>query len=134
GYLKYAKAELTTGVSAAGLSSRFSEKDFIGDNEPGLIENKYGEGYAILMPCLDYPSANGYGEYKNVVREILQASARQASVKVMAPSKVRFSVYEGDKVYLLNTDFDCEAKAIIDYGTEKREIILEPMELRAVER
>ena len=134
GYLKYAKAELTTGVSAAGLSSKFTEKDFIAENETGLIENKYGDGYAILMPCLDYPSASGWGEYKSIVREILTASHREASIKVFAPSKVRFSVYEGDKVYLLNTDFESKAIATIDYGTEKREIILEPMELRAVER
>jgi len=133
GHIKYAKTELVTASRAAALSSKFGEKN-MSENPAGLVENKLGDGFAILMPCLDYPSGSGYSAYRSVVREIFTASHRQAHIKVSAPDKVRFSVYEGDKVYLLNTDFDCGAHVIIDYGTEKREITLKPRELRGIEK
>ncbi len=133
GHVRYAKTELVTASSAAVLSSRFFDKD-ASQTPPGLVENKYGDGYAILMTCLTYPSGSGYSCYRNVVREILTASHRQAHIKVSAPDKVRFSVYEGDKIYLLNTDFDCQSHVIIDYGTEKKEVTLNPRELRAIDR
>ncbi len=133
GHIRYAKTELVTASAAAVLSSKFVEKD-TSQNPAGLVENKLGDGYAILMTCLDYPSGSGYAAYRNVVREILTASHRQAHIKVYAPSMVRFSVYEGDKIYLLNTDFDCGACVVIDYGTEKKEVILNPRELRAIEQ
>lgn len=132
GHIKYAKTEPVTANPAGVLSSRFFEADR--SRIPvGLVENKYGDGYAILMTCLDYPSGSGYSAYRTIVREILTASHRQAHIKVCAPDKVRFSVYEGDKVYLLNTDFDCGAHVVVDYGTKKKEISLKPRELYALE-
>ena len=65
---------------------------------------------------------------------MLTASHRNAHIKVYGGDKLRFTVYEGDKVYLLNTDFDCQTHAIIDYGTEKRSIVLQPRELKCVDR
>ena len=109
------------------------EKDW--ENLPiWLSENKLGDGYAVLMTSLDYPSGSGFGAYKCVVREMLTASHRMADIKVYGSDKIRFNVYEGDKVYLLNTDFDCKSHAVIDYGEEKREFILNPREILAVER
>jgi len=72
--------------------------------------------------------------YQNLVREILIASHRSADVKVYGGDSLRFSVYEGDKVYLLNTDFDNQVTATIDYGTHKVNFTLEPCEFRAVEK
>ena len=133
GYLKYAKAELQTATAVGVLSRRFLEKDE--ENLPvWLAENKLGEGYAVLMTSLDYPSGSGFSAYKCVVREMLTASHRAADIKVYGSDKIRFTVYEGDKVYLLNTDFDCKSHAVIDYGEEKREFILNPREILAVDR
>ena len=133
GYVNYAGVTLKGATPSGRLSMRFEEKDI--DAMPTwLTENKLGEGYAVLMTSLDYPSTCGYTAYKTVVREMVTASHRQAPIKVYGGDKLRFTVYEGDKVYLLNTDFDCQIQAIIDYGTEKRKFTLEPRELRAVER
>jgi len=72
--------------------------------------------------------------YTNLVREILVASHRSADIKVYGSDSVRFSVYEGDKVYLLNTDFDNPATVTIDYGTEKVKLTLEPCEFKVIEK
>ena len=97
-----------------------------------LTENKCGDGYAILMTSLDYPGSAGFTAYKTVVRELMNLSHREADVKVYGADKLRFSVYKGDRIYLLNTDFDSKIFATVDNGKEKREFILEPGELKTV--
>ncbi len=133
GYIKHAKASLTSGVATGRLSDSFAEKDE--ELLPAsLIENKCGEGYAILMTSLEYPSGAVAPMYRALVKEILTASHRSASVKVYGGDSLRFSVYEGDKVYLLNTDFDCDIVAIIDYGTHREKFVLEPCEFKIIEK
>ena len=97
-------------------------------------EELLGEGYTVLMTTLDYPSDSCYAMYRAIVREILTASHREAHIKVYGADSLRFSVYEGDKVYLFNSDYDNKIFATIDYGTEKKEFILYPGELKPVER
>lgn len=133
GYIHYAVPELTTGVAGARMSNRFL------DLEPeklpiSLVENKCGKGYTILMTNLDYPYGAAVPMYQNIVREIFNLSHRQASVKVYGGDALRFTVYEGDKVYLLNTDFDNKIFATVDYVTHKVEVMLEPCELKAIEK
>ncbi|MBQ2743162.1 MAG: hypothetical protein IJF32_10210, partial [Oscillospiraceae bacterium] len=72
--------------------------------------------------------------YQALVREIFTASHRTAPIKVYGNDSLRFSVYEGDKVYLLNTDFDNRITATIDYGDSKKSFTLEPCEFKAVEK
>ena len=72
--------------------------------------------------------------YQALVREIFNASHRNAHIKVYGADSLRFSVYEGDKVYLLNTDFDNSIFATIDYGTHEVEHILKPCEFKVVEK
>ncbi len=98
-----------------------------------LVENKVGEGYAVLMTNLEYPYGAAVPMYTNLVREILAASHRTADIKVYGNDSIRFSVYEGGKVYLFNTDFDHKAEVVIDYGTHKKNIKLEPCEFMPVE-
>ncbi len=133
GYIKYPDVKLTTAAGTGRLSQRFVEEDK--EAMPvWLAENKVGKGYATLMTSLDYPGGCGYTIFKLVVREMLTASHRQCPIKVYGGDKLRFTVYEGDKVYLLNTDFDCPIHAVIDYGNEKREFTLKPREFKPVER
>ena len=132
GYITYAGTKLTGGVAAARLSNKFVDRDI--DAMPiSLVENKVGEGYALLMTNLEYPFGAAVPMYTTLVREILAASHRSADIKVYGNDSIRFSVYEGGKVYLLNTDFDNPAKVTIDYGTKKKEFILEPCEFKPVE-
>lgn len=133
GYVNYAKTTLTTGKATARISDRFAEPE--PEKCPiSLVENKCGDGYAILMTNLEYPSGAGFPTYQTFVREILTASHRTADIKVYGPTALRFAVYEGDKVYLLNTDFDSKISATIDYGTHKVEFLLDPCEFKAVEK
>ncbi len=132
GYVNYAKTELTTAVSTGKLSQNFVEPDI--ESMPiWLTENKLGKGYAILMTSIDYPSASGFTAYKTVVREILTSTHRNCDIKVYGGDRLRFSVYEGNKVYLLNTDFNSRTEATIDYGIEKKTFLLEPRQLLPVE-
>ncbi len=132
GYANYAKVEMKGGHVSAILSQAAFEKD-ISRWPIGLAENKYGSGYATLLTTLDYPSGSTYAAYKAIVREIITASHRIADVKVYGVDKLRFTVYEGNKIYLLNTDFDSEIQATIDYGNEKKVFTLKPRELKVVE-
>ena len=138
GYANWAKTELTTGAKTAILANCFSNAalgaDYFAALPASMVENQFGEGYAVLMTTLDYPSDSCYAMYRAIVREILTASHRKAHIKVYGADSLRFSVYEGDKVYLFNSDFDNKIFATVDYGTEKREFILNPGELKPVER
>jgi len=136
GYINYPGVELTTAESRGKLSQSFSQAEIPLDELPiWYTENKLGDGYAMLMTTTDYPSARGFSIYKLIVRELLTASHRAAPVKVRGGDKLRFTVYEGDKIYLLNTDFDCKTYAVIDYGDgDVREFLLDPLELKPVER
>ena len=132
GYANYAGVELTTGKAASILSNAFYEK---GNTEgaPVIVENKIGEGCAILLTSLDYPGkGQTYDLYRTVVRELLSSSHRNAEVKVIASDKVRFSVYEEGDVYLLNTDFDVPAYAEVTNGKKKVVVNLSPCELKHI--
>ncbi len=130
GTVRFAHTDITGGVLAGWLSHEFTDTD---EKLPYVVENRCGAGYAVLMTSLDYPGGAAYPVYRTVAREILSASHRLADVKIYGGDKLRFAVYEGNKVYLLNTDFDCRTDAIIEHNGEKKQILLEPMELKAVQ-
>ena len=62
----------------------------------------------------------------------MNASHRSAEIKVYGGDKLRFSVYPDERIYLLNTDFDCKIFATVDNGVQKREFVLEPGELKSI--
>ena len=132
GYARYARTELNGAKKVATLSTSFSEKNNI-DGNAALIENKLGEGYAILLTSLDYPGAGQtYELYRTVVHELLRASHKNADVKVFANDRVRFSVYEEGDVYLLNTDFDVPSYAKVVKGDSVTELTLAPCEMKHI--
>ena len=133
GYIRYANVALKGGTASARLSNSFS--DTLPESLPvSLVENKYGNGYAILMTNLEYPYGPAVPMYQMLVREIFTASHRAADIKVYGGDALRFSVYQGGKVYLLNTDFDNRIGATVDYGDHKVTFTLEPCELKVVEK
>lgn len=132
GYVNYPKVTMTTGQRTACLSHSFSDPDPAKMNV-SVVENQYGKGHTILMTTLDYPSGAAYPTYRNIVRELLTATHRQADVKVYGGDRLRFTIYEGNKVYLLNTDLDCCTEAIIEHDGQKLRINLAPMELKPIQ-
>ena len=132
GYVKYAKSELAGGQVACLSSHYFNEAD---NDKPevAMIENKLGKGYTILLTSLDYPgSGSVYPMYKTVVRELMTATHRMCDIKVYGSDRLRFAVYEGDKVYLLNTDFDSEIIATVNKNGEEIKVNLKPCEFKAI--
>lgn len=132
GYARYANVRLKGAKVVATLSNNFVES---GNTDKGIavIENRLGEGYAILLTSLDYPGkGETYDLYRTVVRELISASHRTADVKVFANDRVRFSVYQSGDVYLLNTDFDVPAYAKIEKGGKKAEVNLAPCEIKHI--
>lgn len=134
GFTEYLRFELC-GARAAGYWSE-NWQDKIGSecsDTPTVIENKLGRGYATLVTSLDYPGAPAaYPLYRTVLREMVSSSARNCDIKVVGSDRIRYSVYEGDKVYLLNTDFDLPVTVKVIRGENERLITLESLELKTV--
>ena len=131
GYADYARFATIEAETIAYASDGFAEKL---SDLPMVIENKVGKGVATLVTHMCYPGNQAvYQVYGTVVRELLTASARSCEVQVICSDRVRYSCYEGGKMYLLNTDYDLPASAkIISQGKEQL-LQLEPLELRVVQ-
>ena len=99
-----------------------------------IVENKIGDGLVTLVTSIDYPGAPAlYPLYLDLVREAVTSSARNADIKVIAPDKLRYTVYEGNKIYLLNTDYDLPITAKIIYNGKEQFVTLDSLELKAIE-
>lgn len=135
GVADYATVELTTGVQKAELYTSFIDDGVVG--VPVVIENKLGDGAAILLTHEKYPG-NGavYPVYKNLVKMLLAHSHNNAELKVIGSDKVRFTLFfdEGGKkvLYLLNTAYDAQSVVKVLYDGKTEKYVLEPMELKIV--
>ena len=67
------------------------------------------------------------------MREQITSSARGADIKVIASDKLRYTVYEGNKIYLLNTDYDLPISVKIIHGGREELVTLDSLELKAIE-
>lgn len=131
GYADYARFAVTDGKTIAYSSDSFAERY---SDLPMVIENKIGSGVATLVTHTCYPGAQSvYRLYRTVVREILSASARNCPVQVVCTDRVRYAVYEGGKMYLLNTDYDLPATAKVVYNGKEQVVDLKAMELKAIQ-
>ena len=92
-----------------------------------------GEGVVTLVTSKNYPGNPAVSPlYNTIVREFISSSARNADIKVIASDKLRYSVYEGNKIYLLNTDFDLPITAKIIYNGKEQLVTLDSLELKAI--
>lgn len=89
------------------------------------------------MASSEYPgAAEIYPLYKIMVKAILAASHRTADIKVIGSDKIRFAVYEDEekyKVYILNTDFNFEARARVIFRGESQDRVIDSLGLEIVE-
>ncbi len=131
GYNAWAKFELCGGCDAAIVSDSFVYNTL---NLPAVIENKIGSGVATLVTSVNYPG-NGalYPLYRAMMREFITASARECEIKVLGSDRLRWAVYEGNKVYLLNTDYDMPITVKVINGCKKQTVTLEALELKKLE-
>ena len=98
------------------------------------FENKIGDGVATLVTHVCYPGNQAvYQVYNTVVRENLTASARSCDVQVAGSDRVRYSVYAGGKMYLLNTDYDMPIMVKVLCGGWEESITLQPLEMKTLQ-
>jgi hypothetical protein len=132
GYANYLIPQISSASEAAVLSDSFYERTST-EGTPVILENRIGDGIAILLTSLDYPGkGETYDLYRTVVRELLSASRRNAKVKVLSSDRVRYSLYGDSDVYLLNTDFDLPSFAVLEKDGNRTECVLAPCELKHI--
>jgi len=98
-----------------------------------VIENKLGKGVATLVTHTCYPGNQAvYQLYYTILREMITASARNCPVQVVGSERVRWSYYQGGKLYLLNTDYDMPITVKVIAGGKEQTVTLESLELKAL--
>lgn len=133
GYVNYARFALAGGNETAFINDSFKKMPSIA---PAVIENKVGDGIATLVASSNYPGNPAlYPLYRAIVREMISASARDAEIQVLSSDRLRYAVYEGNKIYLLNTDYDLPIAVQITTRVSDKplNLTLAPLELKAIE-
>ena len=127
GYVSYLKCEPTTGYVAGDLSDDF---EHVPGTLPVVIENQVGKGTAILVTSENYPGNPALTPlYRMMVREAVTQSARECELQVKSNGALRYAVYEGGKMYLLNTDYDMDITAEITYQGKTAKLTIQPLEM-----
>jgi hypothetical protein len=105
--------ELTTGRVLIGHDLMFMAEMEQVQQQPVLVENKLGDGVAMLCTLWEYPADTALLALTKELLRVVSAG-EQGEVRVLGSDRVRYAVYdldggEGQVVYLLNTDPDCSA-------------------------
>lgn len=99
-----------------------------------MIENKLGNGMAALVTSMNYPGHSALRPlYRDLLREFVTMSARDCDTQVLGRDRVRYAVYEGSKLYLLNTDYDLPTAVKVVYKDTEQWVTLESLELKSIE-
>lgn len=131
GYTDYAEYELTGGSMTAFVSECFGI-DAV--KIPAVIENRVGSGIATLVTSTNYPGHPAIMPlYRMMVRAFVTASARECELKVLASDRLRYAVYEGGRIYLLNTDYDLPIIVKLVHDGMEEILSLNPLELKIVD-
>ena len=131
GYTSYMKMELTSANELGHAEKSWSKGDNLIST---VLENKIGKGTVTLVTSKNYPGHPALTPlYSMLFREFVASSARECEIKVIASDKLRYSVYEGNVMYLLNTDFDLPITVKIIYNGEERLINLDSLELKRIQ-
>lgn len=131
GYANYMETELC-GARALGIAS--NSFTAVHRGHATVLENKVGDGLVTLVTTTDYPGNIAVTPlYDALFRELVSSSARNCEIKVISSDKLRYTVYEGNRIYLLNTDYDLPITVRIIFGGKETELTLASLELRAVQ-
>lgn len=133
GFTEYAEVELCGAETAGYLSDSFWGAGSV-ENFPSVLENRVGKGTVTLVTSLNYPGHPALSPlYRALLREFVSASARTCDVKVIGSERVRYAVYEGGKMYLLNTDYDMPITVKVISGDKEQCVALESLELKTIQ-
>ena len=71
--------------------------------------------------------------YRALLREMVTASARSCPIQILGSDRLRYAVYEGNVIYLLNTDYDMPITVKILKGGTQQLVTLDSLELKKME-
>ena len=130
GFVDYMKVELTSARRLGFASDSWSKPTSLGTT---VIENKIGKGTVTFITSKNYPGNPALTPlYSVFFREFISSSARECEIKVIGSDKLRYTVYEGNKIYLLNTDYDLPITVKIIFCGKETLITLDSLELKSV--
>jgi hypothetical protein len=131
GFADYMCLELTSARKLGFASDSWSKPTDLGAT---VIENRVGKGTVTLVTSKSYPGNPAVTPlYTMLFREFVSSSARECEIKVIASDKLRYTVYEGNRIYLLNTDYDLPITVKIIYGEKELSVMLDSLELKAIQ-
>jgi len=131
GFADYMKLELTNARRLGFASNSWSKPTYLGAT---VIENRVGKGTVTLVTSKSYPGNSAVSPlYSIFLREFISSSARNCEIKVIASDKLRYTVYEGNKIYLLNTDYDLPITVKIIYGENEQLVTLNSLEMKSIQ-
>lgn len=131
GFVDYMRVELTSARRLGFASDNWSKPTNLVDT---VIENRVGKGTVTFVTAKNYPGNPALTPlYSIFLREFISSSARECEIKVIASDKLRYTVYEGNKIYLLNTDYDLPITVKIIYGGKEELVTLDSLELKSIQ-
>ena len=129
GEIPVADVEVGSADIIADFAKGFAEKWEDLDKRPAITANRLGKGMAFLIQTPEFPGSYGLRRlYTDLIGHFCEAH-QDASLKVVAPDTVRYSVYEEDgrrTLFMLNTDCDLTQHAKLFVNGEISEIVLAP--------
>lgn len=133
GYARYALASLTGGKCSAILDDSFVPP--LDEHSPiAMVEYQKGKGSTMLLTTKEYPGHGAiYPVYRMLVRNLLNHCNQNGDIKIYSSSKLKYAVYEGNVIYLLNTDYNQDLEVIIQWGEREVKYVLQSGELKWVE-
>ena len=144
GYTDYVRFEPTDATVVCYISDSFGRKhtstgDPTGDNcnlIPLITEKKVGKGNVIFMASSEYPGAPAiFPLYKIMTKAILAASHRNCDLKVIGSDKIRFAMFEDEKIYKLyifNSDFNHKQHVTVHFGGKTVKRVVESVGLKII--
>lgn len=131
GYADYLRFTPDGGMESAEVSDSFGART---GGLPAVIEHQLGKGYATLVTAANYPGHPALSPlYRAMLREFVTASARDCEIRILGSDRLRWSFYEGDKLYLLNTDYDLPITVKVIFRGKEQLISLDSLELKAIQ-
>lgn len=107
-----AEVELTTARVLAAHDTLFEARVEEVAARPMLIENRLGDGVAMLVAAWEYPADPALLPFTRELLRVVSAG-EQGEVRLLGSDRVRYAVYGladgAQAIYLLNTDPDCAA-------------------------
>ena len=102
---------------------------------PVLTEYALGKGFATCVTLWGYPGSTGIKDFFTDILKCINAGEMTHPVKVCAPDKMRYAVYEDEENYtlfFLNTDFDLPLCAKIFCNGTEYQVMAEPASMEKV--